>query len=92
MPAFFVVAYFAIGLAQLFAIQDWFIGALGWGSVLSFIAGIFVTYIPLVGSALGVIGAHDYWGWTWTGALFLFFWYFPVGIVFALLSSVFERK
>ncbi len=91
MPAFFLIAYLAIGLAQLFAVQDWFIGALGWGSVLSFITAVVVTYIPIVGSALGVLGAHDYWGWSWMGALLLFFWYIPIGIGFALLSSVSNR-
>lgn len=88
MAAFGVVAYIVVGFAQLFAIQDWFIYSLGWGSFFSFIAALFVTYIPVLGSVLGVIGAHDYWGWSWIASLLLFFWYVPATI----LITIFTKK
>ena len=87
MPVFFGIAYFIVGLAQLFAVQDWFINYLDWGSVVSFIAALSMTYIPLLGSILGVIGAHEYWGWSWLAAILLFFWYVPVFFIFALFTK-----
>lgn len=87
MQVFFGIAYLIIGLAQLFAVQDWFINYLDWGSLFSFIAALFVTYIPLVGSILGVIGAYEYWGWSWLAAILLFFWYVPVFLIFALFAN-----
>ncbi len=88
MGVFGGVAYILIGFAQLFAIQDWFINSWGWGSIFSFIAALFVTYIPILGSVLGVMGAHDYWGWSWVASLLLFFWYIPAG----LILTVFTRR
>jgi hypothetical protein len=87
MPAFFAIAYFGIGFAQLFAIQDWFAVSWGWGSFFGFIAAFFVTYIPLVGSVLGVLGAHDVWHWSWLSSLLLFFWYVPLVLVTVLFSK-----
>ena len=88
MGVFGGVTYILIGFAQLFAIQDWFIHSWGWGSIFSFIAALFVTYIPILGSVLGVMGAHDYWGWSWVASLLLFFWYSPAG----LILTVFTRR
>ena len=83
MQVFFAIAYFGIGFAQLFAIQDW----LGWGGFFGFIGALFVTYIPFVGSVLGVLGAHDVWHWSWLSSLLLFFWYIPLALVAALFSK-----
>ncbi len=87
MSVFFGIAYFIVGLAQLFAVQDWFINYLNWGSFTSFVGALFLTYIPLLGSFVGVIGAHEYWGWTWLASILLFFWYVPVFIAIALFSK-----
>jgi hypothetical protein len=87
MQAIFSIAYLLIGLAQLFAIQDWFVRSMDWGGFFSFIAALFVTYIPLVGSVLGVLGAHDAWGWSWIASLLLFFWYVPLIGLFVLFDK-----
>ncbi len=86
MQALFSIAYFVVGIAQLFAIQDWFIESWYWGSFISFLAALFVTYIPLLGSLLGVLGAHDVWGWSWVASLLLFFWYVPLFGIAMLLD------
>jgi hypothetical protein len=90
MTGFLIPLYFIVGLAQLFAIQDWLKYTFEIGGLLSFIGALFVTYIPLVGSILGVLGAHNYWGWSWFWSSMLFFWYVPffgVAVVIGALSS-----
>ena len=91
MQVFFGIAYFVVGIAQLFAILDGIGYALGVGGVLSFIIAIFVTYIPLLGSALGVYGAVNAWDWSIWQAAGLFFWYVPVVIIFATFDG-FSRR
>ena len=77
MAGFLIPLYFIVGFAQLFAIQDWLKYTFEIGSFLSFIGALFVTYIPLLGSILGVLGAHNYWDWSWFWSFVLFFWYLP---------------
>lgn len=77
MQVFFSLAYFVIGLVQLFAIIDGVSYAFGVGGVLAFIIGIVTTYIPLLGAGLGVYGAIKVWDWSFIQAGLLFFWYIP---------------
>ena len=86
MPIFFIIPYFVIGFAQLFAIMDWLEASWGWDGFFGFLAALFVTYIPLLGSILGVLGAHDVWHWSWLASLLLFFWYVPVALVMTVFS------
>ena len=92
MQVFLGIAYFVIGIVQLFAIVDGINHALGWGSFISFILGFMVTYIPVLGSVLGVYGAVSAWHWELLQAAALFFWYIPVVAVVALLGAVFDRR
>lgn len=90
MRAFFGIAYFVVGIVQFFAVWDgaeYFFGtSSSIGTFFSFWAAIFVTYIPLVGSGLGVYGAVQVWDWTLLKSLILFFWYVPVYVAAVLLS------
>ena len=79
---FLFLLYVAIGLVQLFAIRDGIEKYFEIGTLISFIIAIFLTYIPLVGSALGVYGAHIVWKWDIVYSVILFFWYVPVVIIF----------
>ncbi len=58
---------------------------------MSYIIAAFTTYIPIVGSVLGVYGATNAWDWPLLQALVLFFWYVPVYAVVFLYSLVFAR-
>lgn len=91
MQVFFAIAYFLIGLIQLFAIMDGVGYALDLGGFVSAILAIFTTFIPLLGSALGVYGAVQVWDWSLLQALVLFFWYVPVVLVFSIGSAIFAR-
>ncbi len=90
VQVFFGIGYFVVGIVQLFAIMDGIGSWLGAGAFASFLIALFVTYIPLAGSALGTYGAVDVWNWELWQALLLFFWYVPIFIVL-FVASVFER-
>jgi hypothetical protein len=90
MQSFFFLAYLVIGFVQLFAVVEFFEQTLDWGFFDVVLAG-FVTYIPLLGSILGVIGAMDGWGWDILQAGVLFFWYVPVWLAVMLYSAVSGR-
>ena len=90
MQVFFGLAYFAVGFAQLFAIAEFFHKKFDWG-IFDFIAALFVTYVPLLGSALGVLGAVDGWGWSYLQAGVLFFWYVPVYAIIFIIGLMGER-
>lgn len=91
MQVFLGIAYFVIGIVQLFAISDGVGHALNMGKLVSFILAFFLTYIPLLGSALGVYGAVNAWHWSLLQAAALFFWYVPIVILLSALGA-FSRR
>lgn len=91
MRVFFGIAYFVIGLVQLFAISDGIGHLLNWNGFFSMIAAFFITYIPLFGSALGVYGAMTVWDWSLWQAGALFFWYVPIFLALTLFGAAFNR-
>lgn len=96
MKVFFQIAYFLVGIAQLFAVWDGtelFFGAESFiGKLFAFFAAITLTYIPLIGSAIGVYGAVNVWDWGLIKSLVLFFWYIPVYVLFFAASLVSNRR
>jgi hypothetical protein len=88
MRVFFQIAYFVIGAVQFFAIWDGFKYMLGVGSFFGFLLALFITYIPLVGSAMGVYGAIKVWDWGAVQAFVLFFWYLIILVPFYAVVGV----
>jgi hypothetical protein len=94
MQVFFFIAYLVVGTVQLFAIAAGVDHGLHVGGAFSFGIALFTTYIPLLGSLLGVYGATTEWGWGLLQAGLLFFWYVPVTLVLVfigMVSSGFQR-
>lgn len=91
MQVFFGIAYFIMGIVQLFAIIEGIAFALNIGKFLSGIIAFLITYIPLVGSAVGVYGAVNVWHWSLLQAGALFFWYVPVFIFLAVFGAFSNR-
>ena len=89
MQAFFWVGYFLLSLLQFFAIWDYL--SAGAGGFFSFFGAIFLAYIPVVGSVLGVLGAHDIWGWSWGGAIALIFGPLLFMLMIAPLAVMFSK-
>ena len=96
MKVFLQIAYFAIGIVQFFAVWDgakYFLGTDSFiGGAFAFVVSIFLTYIPLLGSILGVYGAINVWDWSLTKSLILFFWYVPVLLLFLGYSLIADRR
>lgn len=91
MQVFLGIAYFVMGIVQLFAIMDGVGHAMNVGWIISFLVAAVVTYIPLLGSGLGVYGAVAVWDWSIWQAAALFFWYIPVLAVAFLFDAVTNR-
>lgn len=92
MQVLFGIAYFVIGLVQLFAIVDGIDYAWGVGGFLSFIIAMFVTYIPFVGAGFGVYGAVNAWDWELLQAVVLFFWFVPVFILIFVFEALSKNR
>ena len=41
--------------------------------LLAAVIAVFVAPWPVLGTVLGMVGAHHAWGWSWLAAFFLFF-------------------
>ena len=87
MIAFAGLGYFVIGIVQLIAIMDYIELTLNLG-FFDIVIACFATYIPILGSVLGILGAMDCWGWNIYQAGALFFWYVPVAFAFGLYGSL----
>lgn len=80
MKGFFSLLFITISIVQMTAIIGGFNDWLGWNIVLSVILAMVLTWFPLIGAALGIMGAVNAWGWEWWQALLLFAW--PMILVF----------
>ena len=91
----FYIVYLGMGLLQLAAICGGIKIWLGWPGLLAGIAALFVAYIPIVGTVLGIFGAVKAWDWSWTAAILFFCWQW---ILFAIIfagagvSSIFGKN
>ena len=90
MGTFFRIAYFVVGLVQLFAV--WAGAEVFAGKFLGFFLALLLTYIPLLGSALGVYGAVNAWDWPLLKACILFFWYVPLFLIGIGASFLADRR
>src|SRR5919199_1620725 len=79
MRPWLLTAYLGIGLLQLAAAMDGLADWLGLHWTIAAPVALILSYIPLLGSAVGVLGAVQAWGWSWVWASLLFCW--PVVIL-----------
>ncbi|MEN3749880.1 hypothetical protein TPR58_22095 [Sphingomonas sp. HF-S3] len=90
------IIFFLVGIFQFFAVWDGVAYALGatsfLGKAFAFFVGIILTYIPLIGSAVGVYGATHAWDWSLAKSVLLFFWYVPVFLLMMIGSYFANRR
>nr|WP_321483924.1 hypothetical protein [uncultured Cohaesibacter sp.] len=92
MQVFIGIAYFIVGIVQFFAIVDGIGKALDINGFFAWMIGMFLTYIPLIGSIAGVYGATKAWHWELWQAVILFFWYIPFVAVFVIFDMLDRRR
>ena len=84
--------YFVISVFQITAVTDSLIFIFNIKNTffegVTFIVSIFLTFTPVVGPILGILGATLVWGWNILFAIILFFW--PYVILF--LGMIFSPK
>jgi hypothetical protein len=82
------IGYLALGVLQIAAVIGGIKYWLGVGSFFAFILAMFFGFVPIVGTALGVVGAHYSWGWSWLISLVLFFGFLVVIGILAAATGV----
>ena len=84
--------YFVISVFQITAVTDSLIFIFNINNTffegVTFIVSIFLTFTPVVGPILGILGATLVWGWNILFAIILFFWPY----VFLFLGMIFSPK
>ena len=88
LSAFF---YVTISIFQISAVTDALIFLLMVNNTflagIIFIFSLFITFTPLLGPILGIIGATIVWEWNILLAFFLFFWPYLFGVMAWILSN-----
>ena len=88
MGCLFFPLFFLTGLYQLFAIADGIEHYFGWtDTTLAWFIAIFTTYIPFLGTALGIYGALNAWGWELWQTILLFGWWYPLAILSVFIND-----
>jgi hypothetical protein len=87
MQAFMGIGYFVLGIVQCAAIFSGMAEWTGFHWIVAAPLALFVAYIPLVGTILGIFGAMSAWGWSGLQAAGLFFGPFAVILVLGLLAG-----
>ena len=84
--------YFVISIFQITAVTDSLLFIFNINNTflegVTFIVSIFLTFTPVVGPILGILGATLVWGWNIFFAIILFFWPY----VFLFLGMIFSPK
>ena len=84
-----------MGLVQIAALMEALHHFFGFWKFFAFLGAAFLSYIPLVGSILGMLAAKQVWHWPWWQAIALFMW---MPLLFLCTSglagflSLFKRK
>lgn len=68
------IAYIVMGLVQIAALMEALHHFFGFWKFFAFLGAAFLSYIPLVGSILGMLAAKQVWHWPWWQAIALFMW------------------
>lgn len=92
MQALALIGYIVLGLFQLAAVmaglEDW----LGLHWIIAVPLALFIAYIPLIGTVIGMLGAVTAWHWSWLQAGGLFFGPLVIILVVAIISGALENR
>lgn len=92
MQAIVFIGYIMLGIFQLAAVmaglEDWI--GLHW--IIAAPLALFIAYIPLFGTIIGMFGAVTAWHWSWLQAGSLFFGPFIIILIIAMISGALESR
>lgn len=91
MQALGYILYLALGIFQIAGTIS---GIEYWLGLHWFFAGLialFIAWTPVIGTVLGMVGAHYAWHWSWLSAFLLFFGPLIVIAGIALAASAVEK-
>lgn len=91
MQAITFVAYLILGLFQLAAVMAGLENWIGLHWIIAVPLALFIAYMPLVGTVVGMFGAVTAWHWSWLQAAGLFFGPFVVILIVAMWAGVLEN-
>lgn len=89
------ILYIPLGLLQILAFAAGLNVWLGIPGGVGLAIAFFIGPIPILGTILGMVGAHSAWGWSWLASFLLFFG--PIVLLWVLvlveetLTAVFSR-
>lgn len=86
------ISYWVVAILQFFGIYALFSDVWDWNWFFAFFAALITCGIPVLGTILGVYGAHEGWGWSWLASLALYLWPFILVAVFGLCSFLFGKR
>lgn len=92
MKVIFYILYVVLGLLQLAATIAGFTHWLNWPFIVVFLIGIPISYIPVIGQIIGIMGAVSAWGWSMPMAVALFVGPFAVYFAFAYIMSALDKR
>jgi hypothetical protein len=79
-----MIGYLLLGLFQLAAVMAGLVDWVGLHWLFAALVAMFIAYIPVVGTVLGIVGAVTAWDWHWLMATALFAGPFLVMLVLVL--------
>jgi hypothetical protein len=90
------IAYAVVGTIQVFATVDGVKYFTGFGSFAAWIIATLTGWIPILGTALGIYGAHKAWDWTLTNAFLLFVgipgFFLILGLILVGAAAVMDKR
>lgn len=84
------IGYVLLGFFQFAALMAGLTDWIGLHWLLALPVAFFVSYIPLLGTVFGMVGAVKGWDWSWMQAAALFFGPMLALIVLALAVGAFD--
>lgn len=87
-----MIAYWIVAILQFFGTYAFFSYVLDWNGFIAFIAALVTCGIPVLGTILGVLGAHHGWGWGWLASIVLYLWPFLLAGLITMIASLFNKR
>lgn len=90
-----IVAYLAVALIQIPAVVGGIHELTGLWWLVCVLMGVAIGSLPIFGSALGIRGAEDVWGWSTSQSYVLFIgiplFFLALGVLISIAKALYDR-